>query len=353
VHHHPTRPELVEVDPQQMRRRLMVAALLGLPTAAALPAWASAATLQPTPEGHTLGGGTWTDHFAHATWELDDLAHRYVTPQGVKDRRPIMHTGLMLAAQLRLLAENAPPARARDAHRLAAEAAAFTAGCYVDTGANRAATALYDRAYRLTEDGDLRAFIVAQWDWVAMYDGKWDLVEHRSGQAISMGTTHGGFGLLMGLAHYARARAVKGDKGGATDALRKLAERIPYVAGTDAPHTALNYPACKAHFAAATTYAELGMEQQHGDERGRALADKSLGFVDRQLLRLSTEALDPDPQRAAHAIRMHMVSLDPHGFNHCVRAEAERHLRRLGGKPPAATEARMGLHYLRGVQVAA
>lgn len=348
---HPNRPELREVDPITMRRRAMIASLLGLTTAAALPGWAEAAAVTPDKD-HTTTRGTWAGEFTSATWELDRLGARYVTHAGALDRHTIMETGLWLAAQLALLADRAPAARKAEARRVAAEASAFAAGCYIDFGNNHAATNLYDKAYLLAEGhNDLRAFIWTQWNWVPMYQGEWRTVLRRSDQAIRMAEQAGGFGLLMGYAHRAKACSILGNKDAALDSLDRMAASLHRVPGADAPHSALRYSLSKAWFSASTVYAELRDADRQSDAQHRALEDPTLGWIDRNLMKLGQLSLDPDPEHAAQRIRFHVLGLPSDAFNHCVKAEAERQLDKLATHRGAAVQVRMAKHYLSTVTV--
>lgn len=348
---HPNRPELTEVDPITMRRRAMIASLLGMTSAGFLPAWAEAAARTPDSD-HTTTRGSWEADFTSATHELDHLGSRYVTHAGALDRHTIMDTGLWLAAQLALLASRAPAHRATEARRVAAEACAFTAGCYIDFGNDRAATELYDRGYRLAEShDDLRAFIWTQWTWVAMYRNDWTTVMRRSDQAIRRANLSGGYGLLMGYAHRAKACAVFGNTQGARDALEHLAASLPRVPGADAPHSALRYSTSKAWFAAASVYAELRDAERQNDAQHRALADPTLGWIDRNLMQLGHKALDPDPEHAAQRIRFQLLSLPKDAFNHCIKQEADRLLVRLAASPAAGREVKAARTYLTQVTV--
>lgn len=348
---HPARPELREVDPIVMRRRAMIASLLGLTSAACLPAWAEAAAHTPDPD-HTTTRGSWSNDFTSATWELDQLGARYVTHAGALDRHTIMESGLWLAAQLALLVERAPANRKHEARRMAAEASMFAAGCYIDFGNNKAATDLYDRAYtQAKEHPDLRAFIWTQWSWVPMYQGKWSTVLRRSDMAIRTAESAGGFGLLMGYAHRAKACSVLGNRQGATDALDHLRASMKRVPGADAPHSALRYSLSKAWFSASTVYAELGQADQQNDAQHAALEDPTLGWIDRNLMKLGQLSLDPDPEHAAHRIRFHVLGLPKDSFNHCVKAEAERQLDKLAKHRGAVPHVRLAKHYLSTVTV--
>lgn len=348
---HPIRPELREVDPITMRRRAMIAALLGLTSGAALPSWAEAAASTPDPD-HTTTRGSWRGEFTTASWELDRLGARYVTHAGALDRHTIMESGLWLAAQLALLAERAPANRKHEAKRVAAEASMFAAGCYIDFGNNKAATELYDKAFILAkEHPDLRAFIWTQWNWVPMYKGEWTTVLSRSDQAIRTAERAGGFGLLMGYAHRAKACSVLGNKQGAHDALERLDRSMKRVPGADAPHSALRYSLSKAHFSASTVYAELGDAERQGDHQHAALEDPTLGWIDRNLMKLGQLSLDPDPEHAAHRIRFHVLGLPRDSFNHCVKAEAERQLNKLAVHRGALPHVRMAKQYLSTVVV--
>lgn len=348
---HPIRPDLREVDPITMRRRAMIAALLGLTSSAALPTWAEAAARTPDVD-HTTTRGSWAADFTTAAWELDTLGSRYVTHEGALDRHTIMESGLWLAAQLGVLAERAPAHRVPEARRTAAEACAFAAGCYIDFGNNKAATELYDRGYRLADaHPDLRAFIWTQWNWVPMYRGEWHKVARRSDTAICLAEESGGFGLLMGYAHRAKAHAVFGNPGAAVECLERLQRNMDRVPGADAPHSALRYSRSKAWFSASTVYAELGDAERQADAQHRALEDPTLGWIDRNLMKLGQCSLDPDPELAAHRIRFHVLGLPRDSFNHCVKSEAERQLNKLAGKRGAGREVKAAQHYLRTVVV--
>lgn len=348
---HPIRTELREVDPITMRRRAMIAALLGIPTAAALPTWAEAAARTPDID-HTTTRGSWATEFTAASWELDALGARYVTHEGALDRHTIMESALWLAAQLGVLAERAPAPHASAARRVAAEACALAAGCYIDFGNNRAATHLYDKGYLLADGhDDLRAFIWTQWSWVPMYAGDWHKVIRRSDHAIRTAERAGGFALLMGYAHRAKACAVLGNRTGALDALSRMEANIARVPAADAPHSALRYSQSKAWFAASTVYAELGDAQRQADAQHRALADPTLGWIDRNLMKLGQCSLDSDSEHAAHRIRLHVLGLPRDGFNHCVKAEAERLLGYLAREGGAGREVQAAQTYLRTVVV--
>jgi hypothetical protein len=329
----------------------MIASLLGVTSAAALPGWAEAAALTPDMD-HTTTRGSWIRDFNEATFELDRLGARYVTHEGALDRHTIMESGLWLAAQFGILAERAPANRTKEARRMAAEACAFAAGCYIDFGNNKAATELYDRGYRFASaHPDLRAFIWTQWNWVPMYRSEWSKVARRSDTAIALAEASGGFALLMGYAHRAKAHAVSGNRPGALACLEHMQANLARVPGADAPHSALRYSRSKAYFSASTVYAELGDAERQADAQAHALADPTLGWIDRNLMKLGQCALDPDPEHAAHRIRFHMLSLPRDSFNHCVKAEADRQLARLAGRRGAGSEVRMAQHYLSTVVV--
>lgn len=348
-----------ELDPITMRRRALIAAALGLPTAAALPGWAASAATTPDSD-HTLTRGTFQDAYSHACQELDTLGARYVTHAGALDRHTIMDTGLWLFAQTSALAAKAEPRHKRSAKRLAAEAAMFAAGCYIDFGNNHAATELYHKAHILCgdRDHDLRAFINAQANWVPMYSGRWLNVLQRSEAVIREAEAHGGFGLLMGWVHHARAQAVLGDETGARESLRHAQDNIGRVPGANGPHTALHYSATKVWFCSSTTYADLGDAERQSEAQYRAMDDPTLGWIDRNLMRLGQAQLDPDPEHAARRIRMHILGLPRDSFNHCVKAEAERILGKLkaqqitGRGHTAGREVTALGNYLKTVQVA-
>lgn len=348
---HLYRPELREVDPITMRRRAMIASLLGVTTTAALPSWAEAAARTPDMD-HTTTRGSWAKDFTEASWELDALGARYVTHEGALDRHTIMETGLWLAAQLAVLTERAPANRRSEASRAAAEACAFAAGCYIDFGNNKAATDLYDKSYRLASDHpDLRAFVFSQWNWVPMYRGEWHKVARRSDTATGLAEVSGGFGLLMGYAHRAKAHAVFGNTSQALSCLATMEANMARVPGADAPHSALRYSKSKAWFSASTVYAELGDAQRQEDAQYRALEDPTLGWIDRNLMKLGQCSLEPDPEQAAHRIRFHVLGLPADSFNHCVKAEADRLLNKLAGKRGAGREVKAAQQYLTTVVV--
>lgn len=308
-----------------MRRRALIAAALGL-SAAALPGWAASAAETPDPD-HTNSRDTWAQTYDKAALELDLLGARYVTHEGALDRSTIMDSGLWLFAQTKHLADTAAPQHKRRANRLAAEAAMFTAGCFIDFGNTHAAVNLYSRAHHLCgpQDGDLRAFIDAQANWVPMYDNKWRTVLSRTDSNILRSAErYGGDALLMGWMHRARALAVLGDREGALEALDTAQRNIARVPNADGPHTALHYRASKVWFASATTYAELGDKARHADARARAEADTSLGWIDRNLMLISAAQLDSDAEAAARHIRMLVLGLPRDSFNHCIKAEAQR-----------------------------
>lgn len=346
---HPSFSRLTEVDPITMRRRAMIASLLGLTSAASLPAWAASASTTPDID-HTTSRGTWAQDFTAASWELDKIGSRYVTHEGALDRHFMTDSGLWLASQLGVLAERAPAHRTREARRVAAEACAFTAGCYIDSGDNKAATDLYDRAYRLADGhDDLRAFVWTQWSWVAMYTGDWHKVLRRSEYALQTADRTGGYGLLMGHAHRAKALAVIASPAAARDALDQLAASLKRVPAADAPHSALRYSWSKANFSAATVYAELGDADQQNDFQHRALEDPTLGWIDRNLMQLGHRSLDPDPEMAAQRIRFQLLSLPRDSFNYCIKQEAGRVLNKLAAKRGAGAQVKAAQTYLTHV----
>lgn len=311
-------------DPIVMRRRALIATALGLP-AGFLPAWAAGAATTPDRD-HTLDRGGFNDAYSHALHELDTLGSRYVTHAGALDRHTIMDSGLWLYAQTAALATKAQPKHQRAARRLAAEAAMFTAGCYIDFGDEHAAHELYSKAHHLCgeHDIDLRAFIAAQVNWIPMYSGRWHTVLRRAEVVINQAEQHGGFGLLMGWVHKGHALAVLGDKDGARAALARAQHNIDRVPGARSPHSALSYSATKVWFSSSAAYAEMGDADRHSDAQHRALDDPTLGWVDANLMKLGQAQLDPDPEFAARRIRMQVLSLPHDSFNHCVRASALR-----------------------------
>ncbi|MEV6400519.1 hypothetical protein AB0M39_38035 [Streptomyces sp. NPDC051907] len=321
-----------ELDPVIMRRRTLIAAALGLP-GAALPAWAASAAETPDSDA-TLLKASFGEAYGAALHELETLGARYVTHAGALDRHTIMDTGLWVFAQANLLAAKSELKHKRHAKRLAAEAAMFAAGCYIDFGNEHAATELYSRAHTLCGDGDrdLRAFIHAQANWVPMYSGQWRTVLRRSERIIADAEQHGGFGLLMGWMHLAHAQAILGDKAGALDSLTRAQANISRVPGARSPQTALGYSATKVWFSSSTVYAELGDAARQGDAQHRALEDPTLGWIDRNLMRLGQAQLDPDPEYAARRIRMHVLGLPRDSFNHCIKAQAMRITGKLKAK---------------------
>jgi len=323
---------LTDKDPIIMRRRALIAAALGL-TGAALPAWAASAAETPDSD-HTHGTGSWEESFGRARHELDYLAHLYVTEPGMTNHGDVRDSGLWIYAQANALRDGAPTGRAAEARRLAAEAAAFAAGCYVDFGHMGAATDLYSRAHHAAGEAhpDLRTFISAQANWVPMYSGKWHTVLRRSEGIIAAAERHGGPALLMGYTHRANARAVLGDKEGARDDLAAAQANIKRVPGSNAPHHALHYSATKVWFSSANAYAALGDGFRQSDAQHRALEDPTLGWMDRQLMRIGQATLDPDPEMAAHRIRFQLISIPGDGFAYCVKADAEKALARLKAK---------------------
>jgi hypothetical protein len=342
-----------------MRRRALIAAALGMTTAAALPEWAASAAETPDPD-HTRSKNSWADAYSHAHEELHALGLRYVTHEGALERHTIMDSGLWLFAQARHLADQAEAKHHRAARRLAAEAAMFTAGCYIDFGNARAATNLYSRAHHLCgeRDRDLSAFISAQANWVPMYDGRWRTVLDRTTNSI-LGTAeqYGGDALLMGWMHRARACAVLGDKHGALEAVATAQRNIDRVSGANGPHTALHYRASKVWFTSATTYAELGEADLAADARAKAEADPSLGWIDRNLLAIGAAQLNPDSEAAARQVRMQVLHLPADSFNHCIKAEALRVMGKLKARQltqhraTGAEVRRLGA-YLQSVKVA-
>lgn len=321
-----------EQDPIIMRRRALIAAALGL-TAAALPEWAASAADTPDPD-HTPRGGDWNESHTRARHELEYLARHYVTEPGMTNHTEVRDSGLWLYAQANALLTGAPPARRSDARRLAAEAAAFAAGCYVDFGHMKAATELYSCAHHTAGDGnpDLRTFISAQANWVPMYSGRWNVVLRRADSIIAGAERHGGPALLMAYMHRAHANAILGDQTAARRDLATAQANIPRVHGADAPHNALHYSGSKVWFSSAGAYAALGDRDRHADAQARALQDPTLGWMDRQLMKIGEATLDPDPEMAAHRIRFQLLSIPGDGFAHCVKSDAAKALGRLKAK---------------------
>lgn len=316
-------------DPVIMRRRALIAAALGF-AATGLPEWAASAA--ETPDGdHTLQSGTWQERFTRARHELDYLARHYVTEPGMTNHHEVRDSGLWLYAQANALRDGAPANRRNEARRLAAEAAAFAAGCYVDFGHMRAATELYSRGHHAAGDAnpDLRAFISAQANWVPMYSGKWNTVLRRTENIIKAAEHHGGPALLMAYTHRANAHAVFGNKEAARADLATAQANIPRVHGALEPHHALHYSATKVWFSSAGAYAALGDADRQAEAQAHALEDPTLGWMDRQLMRIGEATLDPDPEMAAHRIRFLLLSIPGDGFAYCVKSDAHKALGRL------------------------
>lgn len=318
-----------EKDPIIMRRRALIAAALGL-TAAALPEWAAAAAQTPDPD-YTPRGADWAESHDRARHELEYLARHYVTEPGMTNHTEVRDSGLWLYAQANALLTGAPLSRRAEAHRLAAEAAAFAAGCYVDFGHMKAATELYSRAHQAAGNAnpDLRTFISAQANWVPMYSGKWQVVLRRSDAIIASAEHHGGPALLMAYMHRAHAHSILGDQAAARRDLTAAQANIPRVHGSTDPHHALHYSATKVWFSSAGAYATMGDRDRHADAQARALEDPTLGWMDRQLMRIGEATLDPDPEMAAHRIRFQLLSIPGDGFAHCVKSDATKALGRL------------------------
>lgn len=348
-----------EMDPITMRRRALLAAALGLPTATSLPGWAEAAARTPDAD-HTRSGGGWRESYASTRHELDYLGAHYVTEPGMTTHADVRDSGLWLFAQANLLIEGAPPGHRGEAKRLAAEAAMFAAGCYVDFGHMSAATDLYHQAYQRcgSEHPDLRTFISCQANWVPMYSGRWQTVLARSDSAVRAAERHGGYGLLMAYMHRAHAHAIFGNRQQALADLRTAQQNIARVPGCHAPHTALGYSATKVWFSSANAYAVLGEAEQHSAAQHRALEDPTLGWMDRQLMRIGQATLDPDPEHAAHRIRFQLLTIPGDGFAYCVKADAQKALARLkarqltGQSRAAGPEVNMLGNYLNTVRVA-
>lgn len=352
----PTPP--TERNPIVMRRRALIAASLGL-AASALPDWAASAAETPDSD-HTRAKKSWSDCYSGTYEELHALGARYVTHEGALDRHTIMDSGLWLYAQAKHLTDGAEPKHKRHGARLAAEAAMFTAGCYIDFGNTRAATHLYSRAHGLCgpQDRDLSAFVSAQANWVPMYDGRWTTVLNRTTNSIlGSAEQYGGDALLMGWMHRGRALAVLGDKEGAAEAVQVAQDNISRVHGANSPHTALHYRSSKVWFASGVVYAEIGDGPRAADARAHAEADPSLGWIDRNLMQIGAAQLDPDPEHAARTIRMQILGLPADAFNHCIRAEALRIMGKLKARQltryrAAGSEVRALGQYLQTVKVA-
>lgn len=348
-----------DMDPITMRRRALLAAALGIGSAAALPSWAEAAA-RTADQDHTRRSGSWLDSYTGARHELEYLAAHYVTEPGMTKHSEVRDSGLWLFAQSAELMDGAPGGQRNEARRLCAEAAMFAAGCYVDFGHMKAATELYSAAHRAAgeENPDLRAFISCQANWVPMYSGRWATVLRRSESAVIAAERHGGPALLMAYMHRAHAHAMFGRKEAARDDLARAQANIKRVPGSVAPHHALHYSATKVWFSSANAYAALGDPYRHNDAQHRALEDPTLGWMDRQLMRIGQAALDPDPEMAAHRIRFQLLSIPADGFAYCVKADAEKALSRLkarqltGRRGQAGAEVRALGSYLSTIEVA-
>ncbi len=355
----PATPAPDDKDPETMRRRTMLATALGL-SAAALPAWAEPAAATPDLD-HTRHQGGWNESYTAARHELDYLAAHYVTEPGMTQHGSVRDSGLWLYAQAATLLKGAPHHRKGDARRLAAEAAAFAAGCYVDFGHMPAAAALYSLAGRIAGDAhpDLRVFISCQANWVPMYGGQWDTVLRRSETAAAEAERHGGYGLLMAYMHRAHAHAMFGNREAArADLATARANLLRVPAATTAPHSALVYTGTKVHFSSANVYAAISDHHQQAEAQYHALADPTLGWMDRQLMQISEATLDPDPEHAAHRIRFQLVTIPSDGFAYCVKADAQKALARLkarqltSSRQKAGPEVRTLGAYLSTVKVA-
>jgi tetratricopeptide (TPR) repeat protein len=358
----PDRPE-PELDPIIMRRRALLAAALGLGTATSvvLPDWAEAAARTADPD-HTTGRGTWKDSFLAARHELDYLGAHYVTEPGMTKHSEVRDSGLWLYAQAKQLVKSAPPGYRGEAQRLTAEAAAFAAGCYLDFGHMKAAMDLYHHAHQAcgNDHADLREFIACQAIWVPMYSNRWQIVLNRAQSATMSAEKHGGYSLLMAHTLHAAAQAAYGDKAGARESLARAQDNIDRVPGARAPHTALGYSATKVWFSSANSYAMIGDADRQHEAQHRAMEDPTLGWMDRQLMRLGQATLDPDPEHAAHRIRFQLLSIPADGFAHCVKTDAEKALVRLKARQitrtahgrQAGSEVTMLGQYLRTVKVA-
>lgn len=342
-----------------MRRRTMLASALGLAGAAALPTWAEAAARTADPD-HTRTQGTWQEAFTGLRHELDYLAHHYVTEPGMTNHAEVRDSGLWVYGQAHDLVSGAPPAKQAEARRLAAEAAAFAAGCYVDFGHMSAALDLYSAAHRVCRDTnlDLRAFINTQANWVPMYQGRWHSVMRRSETAVRQAEQHGGPALLMAYMHRAHAHTMTGNPEAARQDLKTAQDNIARVPGCRAPHHALHYSATKVWFSSANAYAAMGDADRHDEAEHRALEDKTLGWMDRQLMRIGHATLDRDPEMAAHRIRMQLLTIPQDGFAHCVKADAEKALARLKARQITSRQRTVGPEvralntYLNTVRVA-
>lgn len=318
-----------EGDPQIMHRRAMLASALGLTAAAAVPAWAEGATSTPDPD-HTQAD--WSDAYGRTRTSLDNLAAHYVTETGLAQHNDICDSGLWLYAQAATLSKAAPRTHRRDARRLAAEAAAFAAGCYVDYGHDKAATDLYSAAHTAagTDHPDLRTFIACQATWVPMYRGDWNGVRRRSETATRQAQAHGGPALLIAYTHSAQANAVYGRADAARADLDAAYSNTARVPGSDAPHTALTYTRVKVDFAAAQVYATLGDRDRHRGAYQAALEDPSLGHLDRQLMEVARHTLDRDPEHAARRIRFLLLDASNRGgITHCLASDARKAMGRL------------------------
>jgi tetratricopeptide (TPR) repeat protein len=314
-----------------MRRRHLIAAALGIPASAALPAWAAQAADGPHADHTVTAETTWSDGYDRAREELDTLGLRYVTADGAASRDAITDNSLWLYAQAVALAGAAPAAQRHSARRLAAEAAMFTAGCHVDCGNEEAAADMYGRAHSIAGDThpDLRAFILAQAQWVDMYSGDWARVLRRSPVVLELADRHGGYGRMMGYAHYARALSIHGMRDKAVAAMDKAIDNAQSMPSAQQRPSALRYTASKTYFSCAMAAAELGLLDKYLAYCDAAVDGSSLGWIDRQLLDLGGHRLVTDPEHAAHRIRFQVQGLPSGTFSYCIRAEADRLLTAL------------------------
>jgi hypothetical protein len=221
----------------------------------------------------------------------------------------------------------------------------FTAGCHVDCGNEEAAADMYGRAHAIAGDThpDLRAFILSQAQWVDMYSGDWARVLRRSPAVLSLADQHGGYARMMGYAHYARALAIHGLRDKAVAAMERAIANAQDTPSAYQQHSALRYTASKTYFSCAMAAAELGLGHKYAYYKDHAVADVSLGWIDRQLLDLAGHRLVSDPEHAAHRVRFQVMGLPKDTFSYCIRSEASRLLtslkqRNLPGREQDALE---------------
>ena len=315
-------------DPTVLKRRALIAAAIGVP-AAALPTWANAAAHTPDPN-HLANAHTWRTTADNLRNDLQRLATHYATNPHISDHQATRDSALWIYTQADQLTTATPRPAQPELHRLAADAAYMTAGCYIDIGHMQPAADLYQHARRhAANHPDLTAWVDAQANWIPMYTGNWPAVLRTANHAINTAHHNGGPGLLMGWTHRAHALAHYGQRDQARHALTQARRSLARVPASRAPHSALHYSASKLHFSSAGVYAALGDRDAHAEARALAYQDPQLGWMDRQIMDIAAAALDHDAEHAAHRIRMRLARI-PHGdVAHCVKVEAENALASL------------------------